>query len=113
MLHPGRGPGEQVEAPDAEGGRVVDRGVLGELGLASLLEQDPLDPYAPQRAWDGDAYVTVEQGAHTCTSVRLRAADPQGRRVLLHELRAWADAQQDADVDAEGPAGLLLRSCAS
>ena len=86
--------------------------MLGELGLASLLEQDLLDPHGPQRAGDGDAYVTVQDGDRTCTSVRVRV-DARGRDVLVDALRAWADAQQDAEVDGRDRAGLVLRSCTS
>lgn len=112
-LHPGRGPGRPVEPPEPGRGTVVDRGVLGELGLASLLEEDPLDEYGLQRAWDGDAYVTVVDGRRTCTSVRLRAQDRWGRDLLLQALRRWARAQPGAEVGVEGGSGLLLRSCTS
>ena len=51
-------------------GDVVDRGVLGELGLALLLQRDPLAS-GPQVGWGGDRFVTLElaDGSGTCTWV--------------------------------------------
>lgn len=111
VLHPGRGPGRAVEPPEPGRGRVVDSGVLGELGLASLLEEDPLDAGGLHGSWDGDAYVTASDGGRTCTSVRLQATDRRARDRLLRALRDGAGGGPGGRVGAEGRAGLLLRSC--
>lgn len=110
VLHPGRPAAPGVAAPPVEG-EVVDRGVLGELGLASLLGEDPLEGSGPQRAWDGDGYVTVRSGAGTCTHAAVQAGTRPGRDELLRALRRWAGDQADAEVGAVGDRGLRLRSC--
>ena len=108
VLHPGRGPGRRVAPPDPGPGQVVDRGVLGELGLASLVGHDPLDPYGPQRAWDGDAYVTVRDGGRVCTVVRVRADGVLGRNGLVDALR---EGPGSPEVSRSGRSGLVVRSC--
>jgi hypothetical protein len=104
-------PPATVEAPQADG-KVVDAGVLGVLGLSLLLEQDPLDP-GPALAWDGDRYVTTEQGGRTCTVAAITPDDPASAAELRTALEQWAQDQPDAAVQ-DGPleGQLQLRSCA-
>ena len=85
--------------------------MLGELGLASLLGEDPVEGRGPQRAWDGDAFVTVRGEDGTCTHAAVEARTPAGRDELLRALRRWAREQADAEVSAVADRGLRLRSC--
>jgi hypothetical protein len=111
VLDPDAGSVAEVPRPDVDG-EVLDEGVLGVLGLALLLEVDPLTP-GVERGWNGDRYVTVEQDGRTCTTAHLVADDPGAGAALAAELQAWAGERPDADV-ATGPAGALrLESCVS
>ena len=109
VLHSGRPAGQQVEPPSTSAW-VLDRGVLGELGLASLLDVDPLED-GPQAAWAGDRFVTVREGGATCTYDDVLTRDAAGRARLLTALDRWAGRQHDAQVRARGRRGLRLRSC--
>lgn len=68
---------------DLAGGRLVDRGTLGETGLALLLAQDPTDDDESFTAWRGDSYVTLElPSGRYCIRVDLAVSPDEG------ELRA-------------------------
>lgn len=86
-------------------GKVLDEGVLGEVGLAHLLETDPQEP-GPQEGWQGDSYVTYRTKRSLCTVANVETSDAGARDRLLAALQA-----QDLDADPSGPAGLALRSC--
>jgi hypothetical protein len=111
VLDPGAGTGVPVPRPDVDG-EVLDEGVLGVLGLALLLDADPLTP-GVERAWNGDRYVTTEQDGRTCTTAHLATDEPAAGRALAAELRAWARDRPDADVGAGPQATLRLESCVS
>ena len=65
------------------GGRLVDRGTLGETGLALLLAQDPTDDDESFTAWRGDSYVTLGlPSGRYCIRVDLAVSSDEG------ELRA-------------------------
>jgi hypothetical protein len=78
-----------VPTPKA-GGRVVDSGVLGEVGLIVTLARGDLDRSDVEAAagWDGDAYVTWRNGSRTCTTVRVVMDTATQRDRLLAALRA-------------------------
>lgn len=108
VLHPGApGAGSPVSPPaPRREGEVVDEGVLGERGLALLLELDPLAPGGPQVGWDGDSYRTYE-GADgvVCTLATVVMETPAARDRLVAALSELYDA---------GPSGALsleLESC--
>ena len=115
VLHPGSDGPRSVLAPRGlPPGDVVDRGVLGELGLALLLERDPVVA-GPQTGWGGDRYVTVElaDGSGTCTFAEVVMDTPAQRDRLLRALQRWADVQEDAGVEPRDGDGLALRTCRS
>jgi hypothetical protein len=108
VLQPDAGAPVGVARPDVEGD-VVDEGVLGEVGMALLLGDDPWHPGA-HTAWGGDRYVTVGDGDRTCTTADI-AADEPAQLPALRE--ALADARPEAEI-ADGPGGTLrLVSCVS
>lgn len=108
VVDPAAGPAVEVLRPAVEGD-VVDVGVLGLLGLALLLDVDPLEPGA-ERGWAGDSYVTAETGDRTCTTVHLAADDDDARTGLDEALRST---RPDLEV-GPGPDGTLrVVGCAS
>ncbi len=113
VLHPGRTPGRAV--PDPGGlptGMVVDRGELGELGLAHLLGRTATQP-GPQAAWLGDRYATVQEELGPCTYDDLVVLSPADRAPLLVALQGWAQGRDGAAVTLAGPTALRLRSCST
>jgi hypothetical protein len=109
VVAPGSGPGVTPEPPPADG-EVVDRGVLGVLALALVLGNDPLEQGA-ERGWNGDRYVTVEDGDRTCTRAQIAVDDAESGRALLEDLQEWAAAQDDAAVGANPDGTLRLDAC--
>lgn len=115
VLHPDRtGPAAvpvEVAVPESSG-RLVDQGVLGELGLALVLGVDPTEPGGPQDGWGGDSYSTRELGGRTCTVLDVQVDSRQDGEDLRPALDEWAADHPDADV-ADGPDGLLrVNACA-
>ena len=107
VLHPeliGTGSPLVPPAPEVDG-VVVDEGVLGELGLAMMLRNDPREGGA-QVGWEGDAYVTYESGEQVCTLANILMADPATRDRLVAALR-----ERKTYATARGDAGLLVKSC--
>ena len=103
-------PPTEVAAPEHEGD-LVDSGVLGVLGLALTLGLDPVEEGA-DLGWDGDRYVTYEQGDRTCTTADIAADDDAARAELREVLEQWAADQPDAQIsDGPGGAGLRLDAC--
>ena len=95
-----------VPAPgDLPAGDVVDAGVLGELGLALLLDRDPADP-EEGLGWAGDRYATVDTEDGPCTVADLQLDGAPERDRLVEELE-----EASYDAQARGPAGLRLTSC--
>ena len=101
------GPPVDVPRPDVEGD-VVDEGVLGELGLALLLDARPYHP-GPHSRWGGDRYVTVERGERTCTTADVAADDPKQLDDLVGVLQR---ARPEADVERRGDV-VRLTACTS
>ena len=108
VLRPGSPPAVAVPEPEAEGD-VVDRGAIGALGLALVLGTDLFHGDGEDR-WDGDRYVTWQDGDRSCTLAHIAAPDPA---LLQAELAEWTTYQDDAEV-GPGPEGTVrLRSCVS
>ncbi|MDB5067289.1 MAG: uncharacterized protein JWM18_3723 [Chloroflexi bacterium] len=104
-------------ATPAAGGPVIDRGVLGELGLRLLLEHAAAtgairaaDAEAAAGAWHGDAYVTWTSGAIACMRVALAAAHGPDHLLLQHPLAGYAARATGVSL-AEAPDTLTVTSC--
>ncbi|HEX2192432.1 MAG TPA: hypothetical protein VHH09_04500 [Acidimicrobiales bacterium] len=115
ILHPERfladEPGKDVTSPVPDG-RVVDRGVLGELGLRLLL-QEGVDRGAAARGadgWGADRYVAWTNGDQTCVRAHVVMDSPADRDELLDGLRQWAARNPGANVDGADP--VTLTRCA-
>lgn len=108
VLHPervGEGPPVAMRVPPGQGRR-VDEGVLGELGLALLLGNDPLEPGGAQESWRADRYGTYQTRDRTCTVADVET-DAAGRAGLVQAL-------SEADVPARplGETRVRLQRCA-
>ncbi len=108
VLHPELiGAGSPLVPPaPAPDGVVVDEGVLGELGLAMMLRNDPMKGGA-QVGWEGDAYVTYESGEQVCTLANVLMSNAATRDGLVAALR-----KRQTYATPRGDTGLLLKSCA-
>lgn len=87
------------------GSRVLETGVLGELGLAILLQEYPLSPKVA-KTWRGDRYVTYTIGGRICTRVLVRTSSKAQQRALLRAAARVVD-----NVAPAGQAGVSLRRC--
>lgn len=100
-----------VPRPPADG-RILDEGVLGELGLAVVLDEGGTRQVNTPavRGWDGDYYVTYSDGDETCIRADVVMETARDRRQLLDALEEWAD-ETDATVRSTGTRGLRLERC--
>lgn len=112
----GTAPDVRVAAP-AAAGPIVDRGVLGELGLRLLLEHagttgavSDADASAAESAWHGDAYVTWTQGGLDCLRATLAAAPGPDHSLLSRVLTAYAARASRVTV-VDAAATVTLTSC--
>jgi hypothetical protein len=101
----------------APAGPVIDRGVLGELGLRLLLEHaaatgavGDADADAAMSAWHGDAYVAWTRPGLACVRVALAAA-PGPAHLILHRVLAAHAARASGVTLDEAPDTLTLTSC--
>jgi hypothetical protein len=101
----------------ASDGPVLDRGVLGELGLRLLLEHAATtgavadaDAEAAEAAWHGDAYVAWAHGGQACMRVALAVAPGPDHALLQRVLAAYAARASGVSL-AEAAAALTLASC--
>lgn len=104
-------------ATPAAAGPVIDRGVLGELGLRLLLEHAAAtgairaaDAEAAAGAWHGDAYVAWRSGAVACMRVALAAAPGADHLLLQRPLAAYTARVTGVSL-AEAPDTLTVTSC--
>jgi hypothetical protein len=108
VLHPARFLAAEtaVPVPDPRAdGRVVDRGVLGELVLRLVL-QEALDRASAARAaegWGGDRYVAWSAGTRTCVRDSVVMDTPGDRADLVAALRQWATRRPGATVADADP----------
>jgi hypothetical protein len=105
-----------VDFPLADGG-VIDKGVIGELGLDLLLERlNQKGEVSGQLAhqitagWSGDRYVAWDQGTTSCVRTDFVMADASATRALLAALRAFASDHAGTVVSGSGP--VLFTACA-
>jgi hypothetical protein len=115
LLHPQRflagDDPKPVAAPPA-GGRIIDKGVFGELGFVLLLAPE-LGATTAMRAgegWGGDRYVAWRDGSRTCVRIATVMDSDADRSELVSALRRWAGRHDDVTMDdKEGP--VTLTSC--
>jgi len=118
----GDGPAE-VAAPTPDG-PVVDEGMLGALGLALVLGDDPLGIAAGQPSdvvsgWGGDRYVAWDDpGGGTCLRATILGDTPTDTAEIRDALAGWAadDAPGTVDATVEGGdagAPVTFTSCSS
>ncbi len=115
LLHPerflaGDGP-KDVPAP-APGGKVIDEGVLGELGLLLFL-RETLGDAAPAaaRGWGGDRYVAWADGDRTCVRANIAMDTPDDSARLLRALDRTADRRKGVSVRSAGSGPVTVTSC--
>ena len=120
VLHPGLFlAGKQpvaVDLPGAEG-TVIDKGVIGELGLDLILERmvgaGEMGSGAAQAlaaGWSGDRYVAWDQAGQTCVRDRLVMSGAGATWSLLAALDHFRADHPGATVSGSGP--VLFTACA-
>lgn len=100
-----------VAAPEPSG-PVVDRGVLGELGLRLVLDAVVDGPTAVRQAtgWAADRYVTWTEGERTCLRWHVVMDTPADTSDLVGGLRAWAAKNPGARAAGSNP--VVVNNCA-
>lgn len=95
-----------VTPPAARGTVVVDRGVLGELGLLLLLgmggDRDFAEVFPDVDQWGGDRYVTWREGAAACTAATIAMEGEDAARELRTALGEWAAGRTRVTVAGRG-----------
>ena len=109
----GRGP-VAVDQPPADG-TVIDRGVIGELGLDLLLERlggkvSRSQASAITSGWRGDRYVAWDGGSQSCVRDRFVMSGSAAVAALRSALEAFAGAHPGATVEGAGP--VVFTACA-
>jgi hypothetical protein len=115
VLHPEkyvREDAPRAVATPAAGGKVVDKGTLGEARLIIAVARGDIDRKAIDAAegWDGDAYVTWTAKGHTCTTVSV-VMDTAKQRDRLVKLLRSRPLGPGGSVEARGPSAALFVSC--
>jgi len=108
VLHPdrflaGEAP-RKVPAP-AAGGKILDEGSLGELGL--ILVTGTANPRSgslrASEGWAGDSYRAWTKGDKTCIRWNIEMDTENDTRELVTAMQAWAAGQPGATVTQPGP----------
>ena len=117
LLHPERflaGDGPKEVATPPAGGKVIDEGVLGELGLLLFLREAVGDgAREASRGWGGDRYVAWADGGRTCVRANVTMDTPEDARRLRRALERAADRDEGISVRAAGaaPSPVTVTSC--
>jgi hypothetical protein len=114
LLHPQRfldGDNPKPVTAPPSGGRVIDKGVFGELGFLLLLapELGAAPATRASEGWGGDRYVAWRDGSRTCVRIATVMDTDADRVELLAALRRWAARHDDVTVSDSGP--IILTSC--
>jgi hypothetical protein len=116
VLHPERYlSGDQplaVPEPPAEAS-ILERGVLGEFDLVSVLQSGGVDVSTATRAgegWGGARYVTWLSRGHACARVRLVMDTPPDTARVRAALAQWI-ARRPGGVSLRGEGPLTLTAC--
>jgi hypothetical protein len=114
LLHPqlyltGQG-AVPVPAPPA-GGKVIDQGMVGELGLLMMFDEGVDDSLGVRaaRGWGGDWYVAWDEGSRTCIRATLVMDTPTDTQELRAALKDWAEGKDG--VTLEGSDRVTVTSC--
>lgn len=102
---------ETENPPDPRaGGRVVDRGALGFVGLLIYLAENDAESaaFGILQQWRGDEYVTWRSGRDLCTTVSVVLGDAGDRDDLVEQLRK----ARARSVAKQGDAGVVFTACA-
>lgn len=114
LMHPDRflqgAPPASVPQPAVDG-ELARLGVLGELGLRTILGET-LDGAAAARAadgWGGDRFVTWSAKGKTCVRVNVRMDTPADTNEVRDGFRQWAAKHPGAEVKVEGDLTTVTR----
>ncbi|MGH9024126.1 MAG: hypothetical protein ACRDV9_13675, partial [Acidimicrobiia bacterium] len=115
LLHPDRllaGAGPLPLDEPRPDGEVVERGVLGELGLTILLASvlEPATARTAADGWGADRYVAWSEGPRACIRARFLADSPAEAAELTSALADWVGQRSPATLERGDP--LVLRRCA-
>jgi uncharacterized membrane protein len=117
LMHPelylaGQGP-LPVTAPKA-GGKKIDEGVLGELGLLLVISEGAQDDgqlaRTAARGWGGDRYIAWKAGKRACVRATIVMDTPTDTAELIDALTRLAKTRKGVTVRGDGP--VTLTSCA-
>ena len=119
LLHPEKffnGDGAHpVDAPPS-GGKLIDHGVLGEMGLLLVLETlqkggslSAAETRAAASGWGGDQYVAWDDGDQTCVRTRFVMDTASDTSSLLNALAKLGASRSGVTVEGTGP--VTLTSC--
>lgn len=105
-----------VDFPTADG-KVIDKGVIGELGLNLILERlrgaggvSDAQAQTVASGWAGDRYVAWEQGSGACVRAQFVEATPAATAALLAALRIFARVHSGTSLSGAGP--ITMTACA-
>ena len=104
-------PVASVADPPADAA-VIDKGVIGELGIILMLLDDAAQGVAARAGsgWGGDRYVAWDQGAKTCVRAAFAMDTARDADELEDAFRDFADEHDDVRVD-RGADRITLTSC--
>jgi hypothetical protein len=105
-----------VDFPSADG-TVIDKGVIGELGLDLILERLEIrgqlttsQAQSIASSWSGDRYIAWDQGAESCVRTRFVMSGGAATTSLIGALRKFAGDHPGTSVEGSGP--VLFTACA-
>jgi hypothetical protein len=115
ILHPDRflsGDSAGTVTRPEPNGRVVDRGVLGEMGLRLVLGSavDGATALRQATGWAADRYVTWADGPRTCLRWHIAMDSPADTTDVAAGLRTWATKNPGAKVEGTNP--VVVTNCA-
>ncbi|MGH9282934.1 MAG: hypothetical protein ACRD0S_08350, partial [Acidimicrobiales bacterium] len=99
-------------AEPAAGGPVVNRGVLGQVGVYLMLAPATDDTTANKAAygWGGDRYVSWQEGPKTCVRQTIVTDSAEDAAELGAALEQWRQKMPGAEVSGSGP--FTIKRCA-
>lgn len=97
--------GKAVVAASSSDGAIESQGMLGQVGLLTMLSEVMDEDTAVRAAggWGGDRYVSWRDGARTCVRSVIVMDTPQDTTELADALQRWAAARPGAEVSGSGP----------
>ncbi|HVM09457.1 MAG TPA: hypothetical protein VM345_13400 [Acidimicrobiales bacterium] len=100
-----------LENPKADG-KIIDQGVIGQLGMILILQRilDDDDAFVASDGWGGDRYVAWRSGDKTCVRTNLVMDTATDAREMADALRRAARQRKSIDASIT-PALLTFTSC--